>query len=295
MSKISKYIVLIGVLIAANLWLFFGDSSSKSSEPVQYFAEVDLENVTQFQFDLGSVNVLLEREGEDWLLNDTYRADQGFINSLLGILDRVEAGRTIENWDQEVLGEVKISSKSGTEYQFDIATNSTGTKSYFVSEGIATEVAVPGYRDNVIDLFTLHPDQWRDRLVFDGNWRTIQQLDVEFSDPSSSFNIKFDDKFFLVDGETPNDSTEVIDFLNQFEYFQANEMISDGRFSNFDSLKSTRPLAVLTIDDIKLENPIKFKIFPSIARQPFHLVVKNEEELMVVDANRVGAMLRKPE
>ena len=178
--------------------------------------------------------------------------------------------------------------------RLQLATNATGTKTYFVNEGVASEVAVPGYRDNVIDLFTLHPDQWRDRVVFDGNWRTIQQVHVSFAGSEPSFNVRFDDKFFLINGESPSDSTAVINYLNQFEYFQANEMISSGRFTNFDSLSQTEPFATVTIDDIKGEKPVGFDVFPALNGQGFHLLMKNQSELMVLDAGRVARMLQKP-
>ena len=111
---------------------------------------------------------------------------------------------------------------------------------------------MPGYKDNVVDIFKLHPDQWRDRLMFDGSWRTIQKATLNYT-TGDVMEIAFKDKFFLVNDRQPQDSSAVIDYLNQFQYFEANEMISSGRFPQLDSLKDTKPTALLTIEDIKSE------------------------------------------
>ncbi len=295
MTTSLKYIILIVILLVANLWLFFADSFQSTTDRANYFNAQDMESVSMIKFEVDGQEVKLRRSAQGWTLNDSYKADQGFVNTLISVLERAEVGRTIENWSQEVMGEVEVEFDFNSRYRFQFASNATQTKSYFITNGIAKEVAVPGYRDNVVDLFDLHPDQWRDRLVFDGSWRTIQKVQVDYSNGSPSFEIKFEDKFFLVNGKQPNDSTEVINYLNQFEYFQANEMMSNGRFPEFDSLSATQPIAIITLDDIKSEEQTVLTIFPQLNGQRYHLMVKNGEQKMVVDAGRVGVMLRKPE
>lgn len=294
MTTSLKYIILIVILLVANLWLFFADSFQSTTDRGNYFNAQDMESVSMIKFEVDGQEVKLQRSAQGWTLNDSYKADQGFVNTLISVLERAEVGRTIENWSQEVMGEVEVEFDFNSRYRFQFASNATQTKSYFITNGIAKEVAVPGYRDNVVDLFDLHPDQWRDRLVFDGSWRTIQKVQVDYSNRSPSFEIKFEDKFFLVNGKQPNDSTAVIDYLNQFEYFQANELMSNGRFSEFDSLSATQPLATITLDDIKSEEPTVLTIFPILGNQRYHMIVKNAQQQMVVDSGRVGGMLRKP-
>ena len=84
--------------------------------------------------------------------------------------------------------------------------------------------------------------------------------------------IVFNDQFFLINGNPPNDSSAVIDYLNQFQYFEANEMISEGRFPRFDSLAQTKPSTIVTIEDIKYEETIVFQIYPNMKGQAYHLV-----------------------
>ncbi|WP_425390825.1 DUF4340 domain-containing protein [Ekhidna sp.] len=293
MSKSAKYIIAVAFLLGLNLALFFSDDSSDSPKSTKYFQVEDLDAVSKFLFIVNGDTTKIERSQGEWMLNNTYKADAGFVNSLISVLERVEAGRTIENWDNPTLGKVYVTFGDDSEYTFQIATNPTQTKTYFVNNGEAREVAVPGYRDNVADIFTLHPDQWRERMVFDGSWRTIQRLKVENND-GTRFEIQFDDTFFLVNGNPPSDSTAVVNYLNQFQQFQANEMISKGRFPVLDSISETEPIASVQIEDIKNEQPFVMSIYANVKNQPYHLVIDASGRRMVIDSRRVQQILQNP-
>lgn len=293
MSKSGKYLVALAVLLVANLWLFLAGSDDGIRSAEKYFSTQDVSRVSSFVFTTESTQTTISKSGDGWLVNDQYAADEGFVSTLISILERVESGASIENWEGAKLGTVELKMEDNTNIQFDFSTNPTKTRSYFISETGANEVSVPGYRDNVIDIFTLHADQWRDRTIVDGSWRTIQEVDVKNA-AGAEFKIKFQDKFFLFNGGQPSDSTAIVNYLNQFQQFQANEMISEGRFEELDSLATVEPVATIRIDDIKYEQPIELKIFPNGAGQPYHLVINQEGQRMVIDARRVGYILTSP-
>ncbi|MEQ8629222.1 hypothetical protein [Ekhidna sp.] len=293
MSKSVKYLITIVLLLGANLWLFFSGGSDDSLKTTKYFSSEDLENVSRFLFVMDEDTTKIERTGEGWILNGEYQADEGFVNTLISVLERVEVGRTIEDWDREIMGRAEVEFDFNSRYRFQFATNPTKTKTYFISEGVAKEVAVPGYRDNVADIFVLHPDQWRDRLIIDGSWRTIQKLTVDKQ--NNDFEITFDDTFFLIDGRTPADSSALVGYLNQFQQFQANEMVSEGRFPHLDSLFGTEPMATISIQDIKREAPYVLQIYPNLDNQGYHLAVDGEGQRMVLDAGRVQRILSHPD
>lgn len=294
MSKSTKYLVAVGLLLVANLWLFLSGREDVTHKAEKYFLSEDLDGVSRFLFVQDEDTTKIERSEQGWTLNDQYKADGGFVNTLISVLHRVEVGRTIEGWDREIQGSVVVEFDFNSRYRFQFVTNPNRTKTYFISDGTAKEVAVPGYRDNVADIFTLHPDQWRDRLVVDGSWRSIQRVEVS-NKTGEDFDIAFDDSFFLVNDETPTDSSAVVNYLNQFQQFQANEMISIGRFPELDSLASAEPMAMLLIDDIKYEDPKTLKIYPGLKNQPYHLVVDGDGNRMVIDAARVRQILSNPE
>lgn len=294
MSKSAKYLIAVGLLLVANLWLFLAGDRDATPKAEKYFISEDMEGVSRFLFVQDGDTTKIERSEQGWTLNNQYKADGGFVNTLISVLNRVEVGRTIEDWDREIQGSIEVEFDFNSRYRFQFATNPTKTKTYFISDDIAKEVAVPGYRDNVAEIFTLHPDQWRDRLILDGSWRSIQRLEVS-NKTGEDFNIVFDDSFFLVNGETPTDSSGVINYINQFQQFQANEMISSGRFPELDSLASTEPMAILLIDDIKYEDPKTLNIYPGLKNQPYHLAVDENGNRMVIDARRVQQILSNPD
>lgn len=295
MSKPVKYIVAIGLLLGANLWLFFSDETTSSKEAEKYFDPEDLDGVSAFEFVFGVDTVAISLTGDGWIVNDEYLADQGFVNTLISVLERIEAGGMIENWTIDPIGSVEVEFDFNARYRFQFATNPNKTRSYFVTEAGAREVSVPGYRDNVVDIFTLHPDQWRDRIVIDGSWRTIQNLEVQNS-LGENFKISFQDKFFLVNSSPSSDSSSVVNYLNQFQQFQANEMISEGRFEAMDSIAATtNPFATISIDDIKNDQLIELTIFPKMQGQAYHLVIDNTGQRMVIDARRVRQILANPD
>lgn len=289
MNKTSIYVVVIIVLLAGNVGLLIPKKKTQAREDKTYFVADDLQRISRFQFFSKQDTTIIEKTESGWIINDSYKADENFIGTLMSILERVETGSTLEKWEDERLAEVEIEIDHHSRYSFSVGTNPTKTRSFFIGEKGAVEVSVPGYSDNVVDVFLLNSDQWRDRLIVDASWRTIQKLTV-LNEKEETVTLTFDDTFFLVNGLPPQDSSAVVDYLNQYQYFQANEMVSEGRFSNLDSLANTPPMATIEIDDIKQEAPVQLKIFPSVAPESFHLVMK-EGVMMVVDAKRVKDLL----
>jgi len=288
MKKDIKYILVILMLLVSNLGFYFFDSISTGETSRKYF-DLDTAQIHKITISYKDQEIVLEKS-DNWLVNDQYSIDQRFRQTLLTIIDKVIIKRELGKWEDEVLGEVKV---EGTErFTFQFASNPNRTKTFFIANEIAKEVEVSGYRDQIVNIFLLHPDQWRDRLMFDGSWRTIQNLELKQRD-SEPLHIKFVDKFFKVNGQNVVDSTFTINYLNQFQYFEANEMISKGRFPNLDSLSTQEILAKLTIADIKYSEPVTLEIFPKINNLRYHLV-RNQttREMMVVDEKRVNQILK---
>ncbi|WP_420318328.1 hypothetical protein [Ekhidna sp.] len=292
MSKSAKYTLAAALLLGINLAIFFTDSSKDSSNEIKYFQSIDLTGLTSVIMIGADDTTKIDRSPQGWILNDQYAADAGFVNTLISVLERVETSRTIGQWDAS-FGKVKLTFDSNTSFEFEFDTNPTKTKTYFINDGIAKEVAVPGYRDNVADILTLHSDQWRDRMIFDGSWRTIQRLSVT-KNQGEDFEITFDDKFFLINQKSPADSSAIVNYLNQYQQFQANEMISVGRFPDLDSISSMQPFAQIQIEDIKNEEPFVMSIYPSIKNQPYHLAIDASGQRMVIDSRRVQQILQNP-
>lgn len=289
MRKLILYIVVILLLFVVNLYLFFSprwgvtESSSR-----RYFENVSINAINQLRFTNDDHVMSMRNAGDNWVLNDSLKVDEGFINTLLAIIENLEVTRKMSLWEGEYRGEIEIETAERV-IKLKYGTNTMETKSYFISGAEIAEVTVPGYRDNVITMFELHPDQWRDRLIVDASWRTIQKIQIDYT-TAQDIAIQFQDKFFIVNEEAPKDSAAVVAYLNQFQYFQANEIISKGRFPKFDSLAETLPIAQLAIEDINSTDQLMIKIFPSLPGQNYHLAIQGHK-MMVIDGERVKIIL----
>ena len=104
--------------------------------------------------------------------------------------------------------------------------------------------------------------------------------------------IRFEETFYKVDGLKEIDSSAVVTYLNQFEYLQANERISPGFSSAYDSLSQTVPEMIISISDIKYKLPIEIKIFPELPGQSIRLIMDQDDELIVFESKRILAYFK---
>ncbi len=284
MSRQNKtLIVVIVVLLAANVGLMLGKRTTKA---VGYdeaaFAVQDTSSVTSIQ--IGEIEL---KRDNGWFV-ESYPADPAFIDHLLNVLLRVRikkpAGQPQEGVPISINGEEP----------FIFSTNATKTKTFFSNDEASYEMEIPGFTDYVGGIFELNQDQWRDRLVYNGSWRTIQKLELDYLDSNEQdFTIQFEKDFFRVPGVEAIDTAMLMNYLNQFQYFQANERISPGRIEAMDSLRKTSPVAVLTIEDINFPEPLQMQIFPRRAEDGFHLFLDPSNEMVAIDAPRSGQILRE--
>lgn len=294
-TRNQRLVILFLFLLAANIgFLLLGGKSSQVSFEENLFVLTDTASVETIRIQNEDTDVSLQRNPLGWELNETYPADEGLRRLFMSIMQRVQVKKPVDIDIPETAASVTISGSNPLAFQ--AWGNLTKTRTYFsMNNGKNVyEVIIPGYNEYLGQIFELKKDQWRDRLVFNGSWRTIQELTLDYvGADENDFTIRFDESFFKVDLIQAIDSNAVVDYLNQFQYFEVNEWISQGRFARYDSLSRMPPLASLTIYDINLREPVIFDMFPSLKNEPFHLVADQQGNLMVIDRKRMLGILRK--
>ncbi|WP_258105807.1 hypothetical protein [Marinoscillum sp. MHG1-6] len=292
MEKKNKLLLtLIMVVVAINLGLFLVPKKGSSvSFDERMFVLPDTASVDQISF-VGENEYSLTESNGRWLVNEDNPVDEGLMRLLMSIMQRVRVKRPVAEVSQEG---VKVIFGNNDANSFVVSGNATRTKTYFTQGGKSYEVEIPGYRDYLASIFELHPDQWRDRLVLDESWRTIQELKLDYVEGDDrGFDIRFNDEFFVVENVSPIDSSGVVEYLNQFQYLQANERISVGRFPKYDTLAKATPLALLSIESINSLETMTYKIYEKLPGEGFHLVVGPDGEMLIFDQRRVSQILRK--
>ena len=288
-GKNKKLLGVFVLLLISNLiFLFARGKSSGVSFNEQKFALMDTAGVSFIKLN----NIKLSRGPQGhWLVDEEYSVDPNLDRLLFSILNRVRVQKPVEVPQEEGI-KVEISGEQPMTYH--VWGNPTKTRTYFSMEGDdeVYQVQIPGYNEYVGGIFELKKDQWRDRLVLNESWRTIQNLQLNYLDESKKdINIKFDKDFFLVEGVQQLDSNAVVEYLNQFQYFQVNEWVSKGRFEQYDSLSTKPVLAKLTIESINYDLPIMLEIYPKLPGDRIYLVMTYDESMFVVDDRRMSQIL----
>jgi hypothetical protein len=307
MTKRSKILLpLIALLLAANLFFWFRDPSRQSLDfDPMAFAVEDTASLSSITFEKTGLSSLLEKSESGWTVNSEFPVDANLLRVFKSVMTQLRVKRQIS--DQELQSLVSRIRNEGTEVSitsndgkllFTVLGNETKTRTYFITADSETgyEVEIPGYSDYIGGIFNLQPNQWRDRLIFSGNWRTIQSLTIDYTNEQyGDLDIRFEGDFFTVKGVQELDSNQVVGFFDQFSYLQANEIITGTNYPRYDSLKETAPFLTMNIDDIKLPDTYQLKIFPPLEGESVLLVTDNKGEMMVFSENRIQNFFAQPQ
>lgn len=294
MSKRNRNLLIMFVTLAVANALFFLVSGKESaiSFDENRFAIADTASIQSIK--IGD-RVKFEREAGQWKLNETYLVDQSLQRVLFSILQRVRVKKPV---DVPVENALVVEVAGAEPMSFSVWGNSTKTKTYFslVGDDQVYEVQIPGYNDYLGGIFELAPDQWRNRILVDGSWRTIQNLTLDYrNENQQDLQIKFVDQFFEVAGIMPLDSNLVVGYLNQFQKFQVNEWLSNGRLPRYDSLSRMPSMATFTLETINAQLPLTFDIYPKLEGDRFYLGMTGDNQMFVIDERRMSDLLASPQ
>ncbi len=208
---VAALVIIAGILIGNNSYL-----SSLRDEASDYTVS-DTASITKLFFaDKSGNEVLLQREGKIWRVNDEYNANIGMVNEMLYTLNRMRIKMPVSvkksdnivtrmastNTKVEVyqmlprinlFNKIKLfyhEKRSKVFYIGDITQDNQGT--YVLKEGgDKVYVAhIPGLRGSISPRFTANPTDWRDHHIFAEKMDDIQSLKLEINgDTHNSFII----------------------------------------------------------------------------------------------------------
>ena len=158
-KKNIKYLILIAVLLIANLGLMFTNGSKRSSSfDDGLFTVSNTESIQKVSIENSNGEIVLERSGDNWYLNEQFQVDPSFQEILFSLLNQIKVKREVGSLSDKS-GSISIEFSDNSMLEFDYASDGIGTKSFFIKDGVGYQVEVPGYRDNVINIFELTQDQ----------------------------------------------------------------------------------------------------------------------------------------
>lgn len=303
MHKNTTLAISLGVLLVliAGTW-WAGRPSSTSIVGYDLLQLTDTTSITRIEMAPSSgSSVVLSKVNNRWVVNDNHRADRSIRNFLAGVLKLVRVKREVGSSQQGEVNRwleggrtVTVSGDNGVLAEFVAAGNPAKTESYFRMKGETTvyQVELPGYPNYVAGIFEFTENQWRNRLLFSSDWRSIQSLTVDYADDSQKdVTIEFEKTTLQVAGLPEADTIAMERYIQQFESFFTNEYISEGQIPVYDSLMSTPAIATIRLKDIDTAKNTEVEVYSGPSDQPYMLLRDEAGNYSVCDAGRVRSLL----
>jgi hypothetical protein len=193
-------------------------------------------------------------------VNDTWDADGQMIKVLFATLSQVEPRRPVAAAKRDSIilllekNGVRVSlSEAGEERATFLAGgNDLKTEAWFLKAGDRQPYVmnIPGYRVYVSGVFELDQSGWRNKRIFDFNWRNFKSLSAAYrKEPKQGFVIGLTEGVFGIRDLAATDTARLNTYLDEVSLLFANRFI-DNRIKSIDSLASAKPAARIEITDI---------------------------------------------
>lgn len=247
------------VMVSSLLFILTGRRSERAVDP-DYFRTVASENIDR---------VLLKRQGKEvelsftnnrWRVNNTWDADNQMIKVLFATLRQAEPRRPVAAALRDSVCAslerngvlVTVFTQGQEQMRFFAGGNTLKTETWFWKGGESEPylMVIPGYRVFVAGILELDESGWRNKRIFDFNWRNFKSFSAYYnSDPAQNFQLEFDRDRVVMRHEDAADTAKLNGYLDAVSLLFARRFI-DAQDPHADSVVKTGPLAKLEIRDI---------------------------------------------
>lgn len=254
-----QLLVMLAVTVLLTVAVFYL-TSTKGEEAVDksMFKLADLTQVDQVTLMKEGKTVDLTFEGARWRVNGQL-ADRRMIDVLFATLQQVEPKRPVAASIQDSIDKileqhgVKVSlfTQSQLQKEFLAGGNVSRTQAYFKNPGNPESfiMVIPGYRVYASGIFELDENGWKDKYVFNFNWKNFQTLKAVYANAKNDFEIARGKDYFEVKG-IASDTTKLNDFLDAVSLLTVDQYVNPAEVNRYDSLMQTIPFQKLEVSDI---------------------------------------------
>ena len=205
------------------------------------------------------VKTELKYSGTQWKLNNIYEADRNLVDVLFATIAQATpkrmAAKSIRDSvvNQILKTGIKISFNSGgqTQKQFYVSGDGS-TVTYFMAEDkIPYVMVIPGYKVYVGGIFEQDANAWRDKRIFNFNWRNFKELSAEFpADPKQKFSVAMTGKYFSIADGVNTDTASLNNYLDAVSLITADGFYKVGESAETDSISQSKPIMSITVKDV---------------------------------------------
>jgi hypothetical protein len=263
-SQSQKNIALLisfGVLCVVSVVLYWTSGAVAEEIDPTLFQLHDSKTVNKVVFKKDSSTIELEFNNGKWMLNKTYDADRDLVDVLFATIAQAipkrEAAASIkdsvirESKQKGVLVEFYADKK--IDRAFWVWGSESQGATYFTDNEKDTPylITIPGYRVFVAGIFTQESAMWRDKRIFNFNWRNFTSLEATFpNDPSQNFKVSMIDRFFSIEGMANIDTTALNDYLDAVSLIEGDAFYEQGQSTQYDSLSRTKPIMNIFVQEL---------------------------------------------
>jgi hypothetical protein len=296
----KRLVISLLVLISALAIILFLKTQNESSVvDKNLYRKADLKKVDKIVMESAKGKVSLEYQANQWKVNNEFDADRNLVEVLFATLQQAEPKRPLALSMQDSVitalqkNGVKVSlyTENNLEESFYAGGNSAKTEAYFHNpeSKVSHVVTIPGYRVYVSGIFELAAPNWREKLIFDFNWRNFKKLNASFINPKGNFEVLVEKNVAVLKSVAEPDTAKLNTFLDQLSLLTVDEYLEQPEIQ--DSLLKTQPVATFLLEDIA-KRTYELKIYTE-GKQFFGVVQGNN--LAVIDQRKVIPLLRPKE
>ncbi|MDZ4714596.1 MAG: hypothetical protein SH819_03920 [Cytophagales bacterium] len=288
------------VLLTVSVTLFLSTREvQKPAIDPAYFAVTDTEQVDRVTLATADDTVALTFDGSRWRVNNRWDADVQMIKVLMATLRQAEVHRAVPvsmvdtvTRQLDRLGiQVSVQEAGIERIRFLAGGNPQKTESWFLKEGEARPyiMIIPGYRVFVSGILELKEGGWRNKRIFEFNWRNFKTLTASYAnEPAAGFTVEMKQRYFGIREVKQVDTTKLNDYLDAVSLLVARRFVN-GRS---DSLPAVKPAARIDITDIA-DRTYSLELFPAGAKDTEVYGRMADGQRVAFDRDVVTALLRR--
>jgi len=263
-------LIILLILIIASFLIIRENKSSTLKLEKDAFSVKDTAQISKiFIADMQGNKITLSRKENQWLINNTYPANNVRIDNMLEVLFKIE----VKNPVPKSMMESVIKNMSTESVKVEIYTKKKkplkviyvgGPTQDYTATFMALDkkgkipfiVHIPGWYGYLSEgYFYTNIDEWRSKELFHYNPTNIKQITIKYKDmPDSSFTLKVspDYSFELVNSGTNSIIKDISDikakaFINAFSELYFVNIAYNMNKNKKDSLMHSKPLIIIKV------------------------------------------------
>lgn len=246
------------------------------------------------------------RTGEEWYIDNTYPVKDQFLALIQTGFSRLKVKRVLS---KEFVSQadslfaadgIVLNWKSAEDKgSFQVVSNPNDpNSSYYRSPALGNETYVafvPGFTGDISNIFRLEAGEWRKKTLIAGSSRTIQSVQLQYSNQQSeSFILSFINGDYQVIDVPTIDSTKLYTYLEHYEQLSVDKYLSPAKADSIKSVNKTSLIAQLDVKMLDVQASRSLDVYKLDKEPGFALIyIRPNNEWALIKTQRLFPLMVK--